>query len=143
MLPPKSVVSPRTTSGDLKPGGGVNRWMKLYKGSVHGSTPTRPERRETRRLKPKRQSRPTLMPSAWQSMLSGWQSLRQRKRNLLKYPEGVMVFSALPNRWTTKKQDIIGENCVCNDASVLVLNDEDKMKAWVEHYAGPLNIEFQ
>ena len=33
-------------------------------------------------------------------------------------------------------QDIAGENCVRNDAGELALTDEDKMKAWVEHYAG-------
>ena len=39
MLPQKSVVSPRTISGNLKSGGGMNRWTKLCKRSVHGSKP--------------------------------------------------------------------------------------------------------
>ena len=30
MLPPKSAVSLRTTSADLKPGGGMKRWKQLY-----------------------------------------------------------------------------------------------------------------
>ena len=30
MLQMESVVSPKTTSEDLKPGGGMNRRMKLY-----------------------------------------------------------------------------------------------------------------
>ena len=34
-----------------------------------------------------------------------------------------------------RNQDIVGENCVRNAAGKLALTDEDKMKAWVEHYA--------
>ena len=45
MLPRKSALSSRTTSGDLKPGGGMNRWMKLYKRSLHSTKLTRPWRR--------------------------------------------------------------------------------------------------
>ncbi|KAI8503283.1 hypothetical protein Bbelb_191040 [Branchiostoma belcheri] len=33
--------------------------------------------------------------------------------------------------------------CVRNDAGELSLNDEDKMKAWVEHYSRLLNVEFE
>ena len=43
---PQSVVSPITTSRNLKPGGGVNRWMKLYKRNMHDSKPTMPWRKE-------------------------------------------------------------------------------------------------
>ena len=39
-------------------------------------------------------------------------------------------------------QDIVGENCVRNYAVELALTDEDK-KAWVEHCARLLNIEFE
>ena len=38
-------------------------------------------------------------------------------------------------------QDIVGKNCVRNDAGGLALTDY-KMKAWVEHYARLLNVEF-
>ena len=41
-----------------------------------------------------------------------------------------------------RNQDIVGENCACNDAGELALIDKDKMKAWVEHYARLLNFEF-
>ena len=37
--------------------------------------------------------------------------------------------------------DVVGEKCVRNDACELSLSDEEKMKAWVEHYAGLLNVE--
>ena len=30
-----------------------------------------------------------------------------------------------------KDQDVIGENCVRNDAGELMLTDNDKMKAWI------------
>ena len=41
-----------------------------------------------------------------------------------------------------RKQDIAGENCVRNDIDELALTDENQMKAWVEHYAGLLKVEF-
>jgi len=42
-------------------------------------------------------------------------------------------------------QNIVGENCVRNDTLEIALNDDDddKMKAWVEHYARLLNVEFK
>ena len=40
-------------------------------------------------------------------------------------------------------QDVVGEKCVRNDAGELSLSDEEKMKAWVEHYARLLNVEFE
>ena len=40
-------------------------------------------------------------------------------------------------------QDIIGENCVRNDAGEFVITDEDKIMAWVERYARVLNIVFE
>ena len=39
-------------------------------------------------------------------------------------------------------QDVVGEKCVRNDKGELSLSDEDKMDAWVEHYARLLNVEF-
>ena len=94
MLPrkSKSVVSPRTTSGDLKSGDKMNMWKKPYKRSGHGSKPTRPWKREARWLMQRRQRLP-VMTSAWQSTPSDWQSLRQRKRNPPQYPQTVIVFS--------------------------------------------------
>ena len=43
----------------------------------------------------------------------------------------------------SNNRDIVGENCVRNDAGEVALSDDDKMKAWVEHYARLLNIEFE
>ena len=40
-------------------------------------------------------------------------------------------------------QDVVGEKCVRNDAGELSLSDEEKMKAWVEHYARLLNVEWE
>ena len=40
-----------------------------------------------------------------------------------------------------RNQGIVGENCVHNDADELALTDKDK-KAWIEHYARLLNVEF-
>ena len=109
-------------------------------------------------------------------MLSGWQCLRERKRDSPQYPLMVMVVSVLRNTsliarfmgpkwgpsgadrtqvgpmlapWTLlsgmdcRNQDIVGENCVRYDAGDLALTDENKMKAWVEHYTRLLNVEFE
>ena len=40
-------------------------------------------------------------------------------------------------------QDVVGEKCVRNDARELSLSDEEKMKAWVEHYARLMNVDFE
>ena len=40
-------------------------------------------------------------------------------------------------------QDVVGEMCIRNDAGEITLSDEEKMKAWVEHYARLLNVEFE
>ena len=37
----------------------------------------------------------------------------------------------------------MGEKCVRNDAGELSLSDDDKMKAWVEHYSRLLNLDFE
>ena len=101
MLTLKFTVSPRSTSGNSKTGGGTNQWMKLYERCVHREKPTVPWRGETWQWRPRGHKMPTLMPSTWQSMLSVWQSLRQRKRNSPpQYSQVVMVFSISPNRWT-------------------------------------------
>ena len=57
-------------------------------------------------------------------------------------PNGDGVFR-IAKQMDRANQDIIGENCVRNDAGELALSDEDKMKAWVEHYTRLLNIEFE
>jgi hypothetical protein len=41
------------------------------------------------------------------------------------------------------KQDAIGERCIKNDAGELSLSDEEKMKAWVEHYARLFRVKFK
>ena len=45
-------------------------------------------------------------------------------------PNGDGVFR-IAKQMDRTNQDIIGKNCVCNDAGELVLTDDDKMKAWV------------
>ena len=39
-------------------------------------------------------------------------------------------------------QDIVGEKCIRNDKGDLAFSDDDKMKAWAEHYSRLLNVEF-
>ena len=57
-------------------------------------------------------------------------------------PDGEGVFR-ISKHMDCTNQDVIGENCVRNDAGELALTDDDKMKAWVEHYAKLLNVEFE
>ena len=56
-------------------------------------------------------------------------------------PNGSDVYR-IARQMARANQDIVGENCVLNDAEVLAHTDEDKMKAWVEHYSRLLNVEF-
>ena len=57
-------------------------------------------------------------------------------------PDGDDVFR-IAKQMDHRNQDIVGENCVHNDADKLALTGKDKMKAWVEHYARLLNDEFE
>ena len=41
-----------------------------------------------------------------------------------------------------KNKDILGEKCIRNDNGVLAFNEEDKKKAWKQHYQRLLNVEF-
>ena len=109
MLPPKSVVFPRTTSENQKPGGGIRRWTKLYEKSVHGSKFAVPWRREAWRQRPRLKEAKTAFIDAKcgakHTVLLA--SLRQGKRNSPQYPHVVMVFSASPNRWTTQTRTLL------------------------------------
>ena len=42
-----------------------------------------------------------------------------------------------------ENQDIVGENCVFNDAGDLCIKDKDKMLAWEQHYSRLANVEFE
>ena len=41
-----------------------------------------------------------------------------------------------------ENQDVVGEKCVRDDAGNLSFSDEDKRKAWKQHYEKLLNVEF-
>ena len=70
---------------------------------MHDSKSTTPERGGGGGgISPRRQRLSVITPSEWQSMSSGWKSLRWRKKTLLQYPPIVNVFSVLPNRWTAQ-----------------------------------------
>ena len=56
MLLPKSAAYPRTTSGDLRHGSEMSRWMMLYKRGMHDSKPTPLWKREARWLRPRKQN---------------------------------------------------------------------------------------
>ena len=59
--------------------------------------------------------------TAEQSMPSDWQILRQGIKNLSQYLQMAMVMNHT-------NQDVVGENCVCNDARGLALTHKEKMK---------------
>lgn len=56
-------------------------------------------------------------------------------------PHGNKVF-LLAKQMNRTNQDVIGEKHVWNDSGELSLSDDQKMKAWFEHYSGLLNVEF-
>ena len=91
---------PRTSSGDLTPGDRIDArvndtvqekrpWLNVYIAL---------KERQGRLLRARRHRLPTMMPSVWKNMLSGWQSLRRRKSNS-EYLR-VIVFRVSSKRWT-------------------------------------------
>ena len=54
---------------------------------------------------------------------------------------GVGVFQ-IAKQMDRANQDISGASCVRNDAGRLSILDKDKLKAWIEHYARLLNVNF-
>ena len=104
MLPPNSVVSPRTTSEELKRGDGMNRWTKLYTRNVRGSKPTMPCRREACRWGPK--GAKTAYFEAKHVAKS-----EAEEENSSQYPQMVMVFFVSPNRWTALTRTCWWELC--------------------------------
>ena len=73
-----------------------------------------------------------------------WQAKSVAEREKLSNiaPNDTGIFK-LAKQMDKTNQDVVGEKCVRNDAGELSLSDEEKMKAWVEHYARPLNVEFE
>ena len=56
-------------------------------------------------------------------------------------PQGSNVYR-IARQMKRENQDIVGENCVRNDANELALTDEQQMVAWVQHHREILNVEF-
>ena len=73
-----------------------------------------------------------------------WQakSVDEREKFSNIAPNDTGIFE-LAKQMDKTNQDVVGEKCVRNDAGELSLSDEEKMKAWVEHYARLLNVEFE
>ena len=73
-----------------------------------------------------------------------WQakSVAEREKFSNITPNDTGIFK-LAKQMDKTNQDVVGEKCVRNDAGELSLSDEEKMKAWVEHYARLLNVEFE
>ena len=69
-----------------------------------------------------------------------WQSLGGNEEFARVFPD-VDGVSYIVKQMDCTNQDIVGGNCVTNDAGELALTDEDKVKAWVEHYARRLNVK--
>ena len=72
----------------------------------------------------------------------GAKSVAEKKEFAILSPDGDGVFR-ITRQMDCRNQDIVGLICVRNNAGELVFTDEDKMKAWGEHYPGLLNVEFE
>ena len=48
----------------------------------------------------------------------------------------------LARQMDSHNRDVIGDKCVRNDASEIVLSDAQKMNAWVEHHKRLSNVDF-
>ena len=73
-----------------------------------------------------------------------WQakSMAEREKFSNITPNDTGIFK-LAKQVDKTNQDVVGEKCVRNDAGELSLSDEEKMKAWVEHYTRLVNVEFE
>ena len=56
-------------------------------------------------------------------------------------PNDSSIFK-LAKQMDRSNQDVVGEICIRDDHGKLALSDDEKMEAWVEHYARLLNVEF-
>ena len=73
-----------------------------------------------------------------------WQAKAKAEEDTLANisPNDSSIFKVAKQMYRTH-QDVVGEKCIRNDAGELSFSDEDKMKAWVEHYSRLLNVEFE
>ena len=83
-----------------------------------------------------------MMPSAEESTLSRWQSLRQKEVNLSQDPQ-MVIFFCIAKLMDRTNQDVIFQNGVGNNAGEVALTDDDKIMAWREYYSRPLNVKFE
>ena len=136
MLPPNFVVSPSTTTGNQKPGGGMKRCTKLYKKDVYRSRSTVPWRKEAWQRRPEGENAYTDTKHVSKHAVWLAKSEAEKEESTTVSPDGDGVWRFI-KQMDCRNQDIVGENCVCNDAG------GDIMKAWVESYAGLLIVEFE
>ncbi|XP_053374665.1 uncharacterized protein LOC128547046 [Mercenaria mercenaria] len=142
--PLKCVVFLKTTGGKGKPGGGT---IGLKMQSRRSGLALRHIKLWLKQATKPRQQRlrlPTMRPSGQQNMQFGRQFSQKAEKEQFAYisPNDSSIFK-LAKQMDRTNLDVVGEKCVRNDAGELSLNDEDKMKAWVEHYARLLNVEFE
>ena len=71
-----------------------------------------------------------------------WLAKSEKETYISVSPDGYCIFGIIKQMDHTI-EDVVGENCVCNEAAELAPTDEDKMNAWVEHNARLLNVEFE
>ena len=140
MLPPKFVVSPRTTSGNQKPAGGMKRWKSYTREPRIVLGPQCPERR--RHDDRGQEWKTAYIDAKRMAEHAFWlaKSEAEKEEFTTVSPDGDGVF-CIAKQMDNRNQDISGENCVCNDAGELVLADENKINAWVEHNSRLLNVE--
>ena len=107
MLPSKFVfVSPRTTNGNQKLSGGMKRWTKLYKRSMHSSRSRVPWRKEAWRRRPRGKNYLHWCQACGKTCLVGkvWGGERGICHSI---PRWWWYFSELPNRWTAQTRTLL------------------------------------
>ena len=102
-------------------------------------------RKRARSKKPNTPKLITTKLSEWPNVLYGSPNPRLKRlslRTFLRSPNDSSVFK-IAKQMDRRNQDVVGEKCIKNDAGELTLSDDEKMKAWVEHYSRLLNVEFE
>ena len=128
------LFSQRSINGKGKLGGGMTRLKKQSRRSENVSRGTDEGGRRCEAA----YNKAKLWQSGWSGRPSLW--LREKFSNIA--PNNTRIFK-LAKQIDKTNQDVVGEKCVRNGAGELSLSVQEKMKAWVEHYARLLNVEFE
>ena len=123
-----SVVSQRITGRNLKPGGGTNKWMKLYERSVHGSKPIMSALRKGGMTAEAKGAKTAYINTKHVAKHAVWLAKSETEKEVFAtiFSDGDGVFH-IAKQMDRTNQDVVSEKCVHNDAGQFVLTSAHSM----------------